>query len=57
MALELLSKHENIIDYFKYFENDDSYNLILEHCSSGSIDTFMKSFKTMPIELVTYFTA
>ena len=57
MALELLSKHENIIGFEGYFENNDSYNFILEHCPHGSLKAFMKSFKTIPIDLVKYYTA
>ena len=56
-ALELLSKHENIIDYFEYFEDNDSYNFILEYCPLGSLETLMKGFKTTPIELVICYTA
>ena len=40
IALELMSKHgkhENIINFFKYFEDHDSYNFILEYCPYGSL--------------------
>ena len=48
-ALELLSQHENIINFVKFFENDDSYNFILEYCPFGSLETFVEKFETMPI--------
>ena len=57
MALELLSEHKNIIKYFKYFEDEDSYNFILEHCPNDSLEAFMKRFETTPIDLVTFYTA
>ena len=56
-ALELLSEHESIINFISYFENHNSYNFVFELCSHGSLDTFIKGFETMPIELVTYYTA
>ena len=55
-ALELLKEHKNIIKYFKYFETDDSYNFILEHCPNDSLETFMKRFEA-PIELMPYYMA
>ena len=56
-ALELLSKHENIIEFFNYFETEDSYSFILEYCPYGTLKEFMKRFETMPIKLVTNYTA
>ena len=56
-ALELLNKHENVIGFYKYFEDHDSYNIILEYCPSGSLEKVMERFETPPIELITYYTA
>ena len=56
-ALEKLNQHENIIDFVKFFENDDSYNFILEYCPSGSLETLVEKSEAMPIKLVTYYTA
>ena len=40
-ALESLSKHENIIEFFNYFETEYSYNFILEYCPFGTLETFL----------------
>lgn len=54
--LEQLEPHDNLVRYFEHFFDDDGMiNIVMEYCSGGDLETFLKEHPSMTSCEAVYF--